>query len=240
MNITIYQMILEPKNHDLVFQDLKSIFAACQNRVPAEIYEHVYHGEINAKTLVESMDEFLYRYAEPVPIHKSGYPVFMLKTVGAEDECIFLEDNKCTVHAVKPRACRTYPVETGPDARGGYVHYLSKEQPHHFSGPQTTVKRWLGRYLSNTDRAFVEEDTGSAKEMALLLGELQELYQRQAMILFLFYRYSSFDLDKAFLPQFLNNNRELKKALKNLAWKKDLPPKADLKNLNSGKQNRVL
>lgn len=189
----------------------------------------------NRNHSVESMDEFLFQYTEPVLLHESGYSVFMLKTVGEEDACIFLKDNKCMVHAVKPRACRTYPVETGPDARGGYEQYLSKEQPHHFSGPQTTVKRWLGRYLSNTDRAFVEEDTGSAKEMAMLLGELQELNKKQAMILFVFYRYSAFDLDKAFLPQFLNNNRELKKALKNLAWKKDLQPMADLKNLNSGK-----
>lgn len=177
---------------------------------------------------IESMDDFLYRYAEPAPLHESGYSVFMLKTVGAEDACIFLQDNKCTVHAVKPRACRTYPVEAGPDAHGGYEQYLSKEQPHHFSGPQTTVKRWLRRYLSNTDRAFLEEDTGSAKEMVMLLGELQELYRRQAVVLFLFYRYSAFDLDKAFLPQFLNNNRELKKALKALAWKKELRPKTDL------------
>ena len=181
---------------------------------------------------IEEMDDFLYRYADSVPIHESGYPVFMLKTVGAEDACIFLKDNKCTVHAAKPRACRTYPVETGPDARGGYEHYLSKEQPHHFKGPQTTVKRWLRRYLSDTDRAFVDEDAGSAKEVAMFLDELRELYQKQAMILFLYYRYSAFDLDKAFLPQYLANNRELKKALKTLAWKKGLQPKTDLQNLN--------
>lgn len=64
MNITIYQMILEPKNHDLIFQDLKSIYAACQNRVPAEIYEPVYHGEIRAKALEDIFYIFNVRHPE--------------------------------------------------------------------------------------------------------------------------------------------------------------------------------
>ncbi|MFR1480858.1 MAG: YkgJ family cysteine cluster protein [Hydrogeniiclostridium mannosilyticum] len=39
--------------------------------------------------------------------------VFMLKTVGADDACIFLKDNRCTIHSVHPRACRTYPIAVG-------------------------------------------------------------------------------------------------------------------------------
>lgn len=51
MNITIYQIMPEQDHGDLMFQDLKSIYAACRNRVPAELYEKVYRGEIEAKTL---------------------------------------------------------------------------------------------------------------------------------------------------------------------------------------------
>ena len=69
----------------------------------------------------------------------------MLKTVGADDACIFLKDNRCTVHPAKPRACRTYPVAVGPYELGGYEQYLSMEQPHHYKGPQMSVKKWVQR-----------------------------------------------------------------------------------------------
>ena len=91
---------------------------------------------------IQCMDDVLAKYAVPVLLHESGYMVFMLGTVGPDDACIFLRDDKCTIHAAKPKACRTYPVSVGPAERGGYEAYLSMEQPHHFNGTQQSVKKW--------------------------------------------------------------------------------------------------
>ena len=92
---------------------------------------------------IQCMDDVLAKYAIPVLLHESGYMVFMLSTVGPDDACIFLKGNKCTIHAAKPRACRTYPISVGPAMSGGYEAYLSMEQPHHFKGPQQSVKKWV-------------------------------------------------------------------------------------------------
>lgn len=74
-----------------------------------------------------SIDDVLAEYAEPVLLHESGYLAFMLKTVGEDDACIFLKDNRCTIHDVNPRACRTYPISIGPNGKGDYEQFISVE-----------------------------------------------------------------------------------------------------------------
>lgn len=100
---------------------------------------------------VSCVEDVLATYAEPVLLSENGYTVFMLKTVGADDACIFLKDNRCTIHSVHPRACRTYPIAVGPYELGGYEQYLSMEQPHHYSGPQMSVKKWIQKRCSKQD-----------------------------------------------------------------------------------------
>lgn len=166
---------------------------------------------------INCIDDVLEKYTEPVLLHKSGYTVFMLKVVGPEDACIFLKDNCCTIHEVNPRACRTYPISVGPDGHGGCEQYLSMEQPQHFHGPQISVKKWVQKRCSSQDREFWEIDVGSARELAQLLDRIPQGRKAQAMFLFLLYRYSDFDLEKAFIPQFRNNTVKLLEALRAIA-----------------------
>lgn len=163
---------------------------------------------------ISCIDDVLAKYTEPVLLHESGYTVFMLKVAGPEDACIFLEDNRCTIHEVNPRACRTYPISVGPDGHGGCEQYLSMEQPQHFHGPQMSVKKWVQKRCSSQDREFWEIDVGSARELAQLLGKVPQEQKARAMFLFLLYRYSDFDLEKAFIPQFRNNTEKLLEALR--------------------------
>lgn len=166
---------------------------------------------------IKSMDDVLELYAEPVLLHESGYMIFMLKTVGSEDACIFLKDNRCTIHAANPRACRTYPISVGPDGHGGQEQYLSMEQPHHFDGPQMSVKKWIQKRCTQEDYDFWETDVGSARELAVLLEKIPKDRLKQALLFFLRYKYSDFDLDKPFTGQFRSNNQSLLAALKKLA-----------------------
>ena len=166
---------------------------------------------------IHSMDDVLELYADPVLLHESGYMVFMLKTVGPEDACIFLKDNRCTIHEANPRACRTYPISVGPDGHGGHEQYLSMEQLHHFDGPQMSVKKWVRNRCSQEDFEFWETDVGSAREIAMLLEKIPQNKMKQALMLFLRYKYSDFDLDQPFIRQFKSNNERLLHALRNLA-----------------------
>lgn len=170
---------------------------------------------------IQCMDDVLAKYAIPVLLHESGYMVFMLSTVGPDDACVFLKDNKCTIHVAKPRACRTYPISVGPAMSGGYEAYLSMEQTHHFKGPQQSVKKWIQKRCSRQDYDFWETDIGSVQEIARLLDQLSLEQKKGALLQFLRYKYSDFDLDKSFTEQFRSNNQKLLEALRSLVQKRD-------------------
>lgn len=166
---------------------------------------------------IQCMDDVLAKYAIPVLLHESGYMVFMLSTVGSDDACIFLKDNKCTIHAAKPRACRTYPISVGPAKSGGYEAYLSMEQPHHFHGPRQSAKKWVQKRCSRQDYDFWETDIGSVQEIARLLEKLPLERKKRALLQFLRYKYSDFDLDRSFTDQYRRNNDRLLSVLRKMA-----------------------
>lgn len=165
---------------------------------------------------IDSMDEVLLKYAVPVTLHQSGYFLFMLKTAAEDEHCVFLKENKCLIHPVKPRACRTYPIEAGPSEKGFFEYILSMEKPHHFTGPKLGVREWVRKYLSQEEREFVAADCNTAVPLVRLLEKIPKNRQQQAQAMFLFYRYSNFDLDKPFLEQFNTNQRYLISALEKL------------------------
>lgn len=86
-------------------------------------------------------DDFIGQYAELVLLDTCGFFILMLRTTGPDDACIFLRDNRCTIHAAKPRACRIYPFVAGITPNGQYEFLLSKEKQHHFKGKITRTKR---------------------------------------------------------------------------------------------------
>lgn len=170
---------------------------------------------------VGGMEDVLAAYAVPVLLSENGYTVFMLKTAGSDDACIFLKDNRCMVHPAKPRACRTYPIAVGPYELGGYEQYLSMEQPHHYAGPQMSVEKWIQKRCTKQDFEFLNMDIGSAQEIERLLGKIPEPDRVRALALFLFYKYSDFNLDKPFMEQFTENNQKLLEALRKLVQRGD-------------------
>jgi len=160
----------------------------------------------------EYMDEVLYQYADPVPLNECGYFTYMLKTTGPEDTCIFLKDNRCTIHAAKPRACRTYPLCAEPVSTD-FRYHLCTEQPHHFHGKTVKVNSFMNRYFTQEDRAFVKLDFNTTVPIANLMRQIPEERKKEALLLFLRYKYSDFDLDKPFQEQYERNIRSLLNAL---------------------------
>ena len=59
--------------------------------------------------------ELYTQFCEPIVLTEEGYSIFVLKTKGPGDACIFLEGNRCTVYGAHPYTCRLYPftVEYG-------------------------------------------------------------------------------------------------------------------------------
>lgn len=158
---------------------------------------------------IASVDDFLEQYADPVLLHDCGYTVFMLRTTGPDDACIFLKENKCTIHEVNPRACRTYPISVGPNGQGSYDCFLSMEQSKHFKGTQHTVKKWIQKRYSQQYWDFLQEDLGSVKQIASLMSQISESNRNRAIVLFLYYKYSNYDLNRSFIDQYKINNHSL-------------------------------
>ena len=162
-------------------------------------------------------DDFLARYAEPVLLDECGYFVYMLKTVGEENACIFLKDNRCTIHDENPRACRLYPFVVNPDPRGLHSYLLSREYPHHFTGPVVQTKSWMKKRFPKEDRLFLQTDFGGAKDIAELLRKIPERNRTQAVMHFLRLKYSEYDLDQPFLDQYRRNQDKLLAILNRMA-----------------------
>lgn len=162
---------------------------------------------------IQSMDDVFARYAEPVILDKSGFSVFMLKTCGEDDACVFLIGNRCTIHGAKPRACRLYPFTVEPKADGAFKYLLSTEQTHHFKGGSVQTMRWMKKFFPQEDREFLRMDLQSAVEIVQMLKQVPDTEQTHAMALFLWYRFSDYDFSRPFLEQYDRNHKKLVKAL---------------------------
>ena len=51
MKIAIYQIVIERDENRLAFQSLNHIISVSNGRVPAELYDCVFAGEVSAQTL---------------------------------------------------------------------------------------------------------------------------------------------------------------------------------------------
>ena len=163
------------------------------------------------------MDDFVARYTELALLDECGYFMLILKVTGVDDACIFLKENRCMVHAAKPRTCRIYPFVAGIGDDGQPEYLVSREKEHHFKGPAVHVKAWMKRRFTEEDKAFLRMDLGSARDIARLMRRIPEFHRQQAMLLFWRYKYSDFDLDQPFLKQYAKNLQQLKAALSLLA-----------------------
>lgn len=66
MKITIYQIVPDLDHNHLMFRDLRFIKKASGNRIPAELYKSVYHGNL----AVESPEDVFYIFNVA---HPEGY-----------------------------------------------------------------------------------------------------------------------------------------------------------------------
>lgn len=162
-------------------------------------------------------DQFLERYATPAMLHECGYFVFFLDSVGDDDACIFLKENRCTVHTEKPRACRLYPFMVEPNESGDHRYLYSRERIHHFHGPLVETRSWMNKYLPKEDREFIKADFANARPISMLLWKISDDRKPEALMHFLRLRYSEYDLEKPFLEQFIRNQEKLLAILARMA-----------------------
>ena len=167
---------------------------------------------------IQMMDDMLLKYATPVPLTDNGFPIYVLKTLGEDDTCIFLKENRCAVYHARPRTCRLYPISVNPDEKGtGFEYLLCREKPHHFIGGTVRTKDWLRDNFKREDQEFVTAEYEAITKIGPLMNRISEHQQPQAIVALLFARYYDFDLDAPFMPQYRRNQERLIEKLRHLA-----------------------
>lgn len=89
--------------------------AMCGNCCRGEGYVRVTPADVDAmsKLLGVSRDAFLAAYTRDPEIadHSEVGDLWLIDKPGPEMECIFLEGNRCRVHAAKPIQCIGFPMK---------------------------------------------------------------------------------------------------------------------------------
>lgn len=148
-----------------------------------------------------------------------GYPILTLKTKSFMDTCIFLKNNRCSIHDSKPRACRLYPIIVGPnDSNNSLISLIDvKRNRNHARGQTYHAKDWLFVYLSEEDRRFIHADYRFAGEFAKLAKKIHKRQEEKVKTLMFLHRYFMFDTDLDFIGQFNRNMAVLKNELIQMA-----------------------
>jgi Fe-S-cluster containining protein len=163
------------------------------------------------------VDQFLEQYAEPALLDECGFFVYFLKSVGKDNACIFLKDNRCSVQEVKPLACKLYPFMVDPNESGNFRYLYSRERTHHFHGPAVETRSWMKKNFPQESRAFMQVEYTQAGPIAAQLRNIQEHRKTEALLHFHRLRYSELDLDKPFQEQFQRNQEKLIEILSRMA-----------------------
>ena len=185
--------------------------------IPAEALE-IFRMAIHlckTDSTIKSYEDVVERYLEPMPIDESGFFILMLKSVGDDDRCIFLDGNRCVIQSAKPRACRTYPFAIGLE-QGKLECFLCTERMHHYMGPQIKVRSWVRKTMNDEDKEFVIEDPECSVRIARMLRKIPRQMLNRALLLMLHYRYSNYDLEQPFMPQYKRKNGRLLAALQKM------------------------
>ena len=163
------------------------------------------------------VDQFLEQYAEPALLDECGFFVYFLKSVGKDNACVFLKDNRCYVQEVKPLACKLYPFMVDPNESGNFRYLYSRERTHHFRGPAVETRSWMKKNFPQESRAFMQAEYTQAGPIAAQLRNIPEHRKNEAVLHFHRLRYSELDLDKPFLEHYQRNQMKLLAILSRLA-----------------------
>lgn len=158
-------------------------------------------------------DDILEQYCD-LTIIPGGLPVYVMKTKGEDASCVMLEEGRCSVYVGRPRVCRMYPFGATAGTRGrDFSYYLATDKLHHFGNGRVLVKDWLYANFTKEAKAFFKEENERIPAIGLALQNLSELDYKQKLMPLLHYRYSNYEFDKPFLPQYQKNMDLLLSAL---------------------------
>jgi len=172
-----------------------------------------------AKHLKMEMAEAAERYLE-VGIIAWGAPILLIKTTEPDGACVFLKDNRCSLHGsgTKPRACRLYPLSLGPDDNlKKFLIFKVSAKQHHYTGRRYRAQEWIAANFSKEDREYISTEYLAIHDFGKIMRRIPRDSEKEVQLLMLRWRYFQYETDQYFMRQFLRNMAMLKKELERLA-----------------------
>ena len=168
-----------------------------------------------AKNLGIHIEDAAAQYTKPL-ILSWGYPVLTLRTKQHLDACVFLKNSKCSLYELRPRACRLYPLNAGPDDKnpGKFINLIDVKRKHHYTGVTYRAGEWMDEYFSLEEREAMQLDFKFAAEFARLRENIDSSEAEWLERIMLLYRYRMYVTAEDFLPQFIRNLAIIKNHMK--------------------------
>lgn len=120
----------------------------------------------------------------------SHFPVVLLKSVGKDEACPFLKDNRCSIHKHKPTVCALFPLgrammyEKGngsSDGRTRKLFYFIQDIDCGTKDETHTVKEWLGEFDMAESEAWFPEWCDAISKLSVEIQALEKIVPEGAM-----------------------------------------------------------
>lgn len=167
--------------------------------------------------LKKDISEVLLQYTEMKTPFRA-YPMLVLKTKQYMDACVFLKSSKCSIHAAKPRTCRTYPLCAGPKHKDEFEYLIVSKDNHHFKGQKYKVIDWMNNCLDSEDKEFIFLEFEFAGKFAEIFSKIDIALEDEVIRQMIFFKYIYYDISEKFLNQYKRNicilENELRKMIR--------------------------
>lgn len=216
-----FKLIEHPLNLDSTFRfRCKQCGNCCRNREdilisPYDLSRIAQHLSVKPKDVID-------RYCLFYIGRNSHLPVVLLKAIGKDKHCPFLQNNRCAIHASKPTVCALFPLGRFANIRegSGETQYLLQPVSCGAKDETHTVREWLSSLDLLESDAWFQVWQKTIAELSPLMRRLDEKLPEDLLnmlnsILFT-EMYLAYRMDMDFLSQFRANMEKLAELLKNI------------------------
>lgn len=182
-----------------------------------------------ARELKISIKDTLDKYCEFFIGDSSLIPIVRLKPYGEYKCCPLLKDNKCSVHNSKPVVCSMYPIgryiklsshDISTEIEDYKIEYILPDADCLDNFELHTVREWLNKFNIHLNDEFFIRWSIIVFKLSIYMNKIKENCQKATLnitwdLLFTLL-YLNYDIEKDFLPQYIENTDDLMNILKML------------------------
>lgn len=151
--------------------------------------------------------DIYYKYCRFIPLDEYGIGAFVMKD--NENQCIFLDGDKCSIYDGRPRICRIYPFACSYNNKKKKLRYQLSYDNHiqHFSGGEYVVVRdWFRENLDRGDKFILDNSIDYIRQLVKLMMKVGDAGTLEKVRMeYLTYYFLNYNLEEDFIVQYRRN-----------------------------------